>query len=234
MMGHVMIIGPTGSGKTKIAYEWARRHKGELVNLDRAYLYRHFRIATGLQDAIKETGVNRHLYELLEPVEPSLSSLHFLELVESTVKRLENSKKLVVAEGGSTQYVPALLEDSRYSGLFKHIIGVRCPLTNEYIEKYILRIEQAFEEGLAAEIERNLDLYHQSYLIKECHGAVPTVKYLTGELTLQQAKNEILERSLAYRSRQMSIFEQFSNVKWIDGNDTMESISAIEEICSTK
>ncbi len=58
----VIIVGPTGVGKTKVAFELARRvGTGEVVNLDKIYTYRGFPISSGLSDTIKEKGVKRHL-----------------------------------------------------------------------------------------------------------------------------------------------------------------------------
>ena len=230
MTDHVMIIGATGSGKTKIAFELARRRKGEIVNLDRAYLYRGFRIATGLQDAIKEHGVKRHLYELLDPIEPSFPPAQFIQLVEHTVKQVESFNRLAIAEGGSTQYIPALLEQNSQRKIFKHVLGIRCHLTDEHIQKYILRIEQAVDDGLVQEIAANMKAYQESFLIQECHGAIPIVKYLEGRISLQQAKTEILERSLAYKTRQSAMFERLPGVQWIDSENTEDAVRAVESL----
>lgn len=234
MIGNIMIIGPTGSGKTRIAYELARQHEGEIVNLDRAYLYRDFRIVTGLQDAIREQSVKRHLYELLDPAEPSFSSEEFAQMVDVTVGSVESSGKLAIAEGGSTQYIPSVLLANSQRGIFRHVIGIRSPMTDKLIERYKLRIDQAFEAGLAEEIAANMDVYQQSFLIKECHAAIPTMKYLKGAMTLRQAKTEILNRCLAYKTRQAALFESFPCVQWIDFSEIQQAVSAIENICFRK
>ena len=211
-----MIIGPNGVGKTKLAYELARRNNGAIINLDRTYLYKRFPITTGLQDTLSEQGVPRHLYELLEPDEASYSAEDFTALVDQSSGAIQASGCLAVAEGGSTLYVPHLLKLNAQSKRFKHIIGLRFPQQYDVASKYRQRIDQAFEEGLPEELAANLQIYRNSFLIKECHFAVPTVRYLDGHLSLRDAKEEVLQRCLDYKDRQLKLFEGYPEIRWVD------------------
>lgn len=227
----IMIIGPTGTGKTKIAFELARRNRGAIVNLDRTYLYRKFPITTGMQDALNEHGVKRYLYELLDPCQASFTPVQFNELVANAVRVIQSTRDISIAEGGSTQYVPALLESNTVSRLFSHIIGIKLPNGTDPSSRYKDRIDQAFDDGLVDEIRNNLPAYQKSYLIKECHSAIPTIHYLKGELSLEEAKAEILKRLLDYQHHQYAIFSKHPNVQWIDVDTTQQAVDAIEEIC---
>ena len=212
----IMIIGPSGTGKTKIAYELARKNNGAVINLDRAYLYKRFPIATGLQDTLMEQNVPRYLYELLEPDEPSYSADVFAKMVDRVSSEVLASGKLPIVEGGSTIYVPALLALNAEKNLFDHVIGLKFPAEFEIAGRYRQRIDQAFKDGLVEELAAHLTEYRDSYLIKECHAAVPTVRYLDGELSLDDAKSEILKRALNYKDRQMNLFLGFPNIHWMD------------------
>ena len=230
----ILIIGPNGVGKTKIAYELARRYGGEIINLDRTYLYKHFPIATGLEDALKEQGVTRHLYELLEPLEESYSANEYSEIVGETVSQILRSGKLPIAEGASTFYVPAILKLNSKRKLFKNIIGLRFSANDNIEKKYLHRIDQAFREGLVQELEANLPKYKNSFIAKECHSAVPTIRYMNGHLNLSEAKEEILKRCLEYKDRQMKLFSSYSEIKWIEAdgfNDAYAQIERIAELC---
>lgn len=232
MKQRIMIIGPNGVGKTKFAYEFARRHHGQIVNLDRTYLYRHFRLTTGLQDTMSEVGVIRHLYELLEPEDVAYPAPEFSEIVDKTTSHIVQSGHLAVAEGGSTLYVPHLLELNSKKNIFTHVIGLRFSAGYDVEDKYRRRIDQAFSEGLAEELAQNLLRYKQSYLIKECHFAIPTVEYLAGECCLSEAKNEILRRCLEYKDRQLQLFSQYTDVRWLDAGDIPACYLALEELIS--
>ncbi|OQW51514.1 MAG: hypothetical protein A4S09_09800 [Proteobacteria bacterium SG_bin7] len=214
-MKRVMIIGPNGVGKTKMAYDLARKCSGEIVNLDRTYLYKGFPITTGLQDTLKEKDVIRHLYELLEPFEESPPAARFAGSVLNAAQDIIGRGWVAIAEGGSTVYVPYLLEMNAKQRFFDQIIGLRFPEGYRIESDYRARIDQAFDEGLVEELNAGLSKYHESFLIKECHFAVPTIKYIGGEISLADAKEEILIRCLAYQKRQLSLFSKYSQVNWI-------------------
>jgi tRNA A37 N6-isopentenylltransferase MiaA len=227
MTKSIMIIGPNGAGKTKIAFELARRLGGEIVNLDRTYLYKHFPIVTGFQDTKQERGVKRHLYEILEPEEPSFSAADFAKLLIAKKNEIQERGMFSIAEGASTHYVPELIKLNRTQRLFDLIIGVRFPEGEDPSSKYRKRIGQAFDDGMVEELIGNMNLYEKSYLIKDCHAAVPTVDYLRGACTLEEAKQEILRRCLKYGDYQLSLFSGLEDVRWIEGGEVARAVETI-------
>lgn len=210
----ILIVGPNGVGKTKFAFDLARQQNGEVINLDRTYLYKHFPITTGLNDTILETDVEKHLYEVLEPEEESYPAEEYIQLVLQKIEEISAKGKLPIVEGASTVYAPALLEKNAHERIFKHVLGFRFGTSFDIAAKYTHRINQAFNDGLTTELTANRTKYRNSFLIKECHFSVPTIKYLDGEMSLETAKQEILERCLDYKDRQMEIFSFFSNIEW--------------------
>ena len=46
----IAIIGPTAVGKTRLAVQLARRHRGEIINADSRQIYRHMEIGTAKPD----------------------------------------------------------------------------------------------------------------------------------------------------------------------------------------
>lgn len=230
----IMIIGPSGTGKTKIAYELARRSNGAVINLDRAYLYKHFPIATGLQDTLMEQNVPSYLYEMLEPDEPSYSADVFIKMVDRVSSEVLASGRIPIVEGGSTVYVPALLALNAKKNLFKYVIGLKFPVEFDITRRYRQRIDQAFNDGLVEELAAKLSEYRNSYLIKECHAAVPTVRFIDGELSLDDAKSEILKRALNYKDRQLTLFSEYPNIHWIDVSNFGECYQKVETLIHAK
>lgn len=216
MNNTVMVIGPNGVGKTKFAYDLARSQNGEVINLDRTYLYKGFPITTGLQDTLKEQGVRRHFYEVLNPNEESYSTENFVEMVLNKALQLCGDRKLVIAEGASTRYVPALLKRNETQMTFKQVIGLRFSSNYNVVEKYRSRIEDAFNSGLVDELSKSLPDYETSFLIRECHFVVPTVEYIKGRITLQQAKDQVLDRCLKYKDQQLDLFKKYDQIQWIE------------------
>lgn len=224
----VMIIGPNGVGKTKISSELARRYNADILNLDRAYLFKYFPITTGLKDSLKEEGVRRHFCEILEPHEKSFEPSDFEQIIAK--KRYELQNEFVIAEGASTFYVPELLKNNRETKLFSKIIGLRFSAGFDVETQYRIRIDQAFEDGLIEELQANMTKYQESTLIQECHSAVPTIRYLNGEISLADAKDEILERCLKYKDHQLHLFSEYPEVQWVEVSDLKTAFKEVESL----
>src|SRR3546814_12391760 len=60
-------MGPTASGKTALAVEWAQRIGGEIVSVDSALVYRRMNIGTAKPDAQTRAQARHHLLDLREP-----------------------------------------------------------------------------------------------------------------------------------------------------------------------
>ena len=80
-MKAITIIGPNGVGQTAIAFELARRLGGEVINLDKIYLFKYFPISSGLSDTLREKDIQIHLYELLEPDQDIIPGNVYAEMV---------------------------------------------------------------------------------------------------------------------------------------------------------
>jgi len=65
----IAIAGPTGSGKSALASEVARRFGGEIVNYDSVQVYRGFDIGSAKASAAERAIVRHHLIDIREPLE---------------------------------------------------------------------------------------------------------------------------------------------------------------------
>src|SRR5207248_209133 len=63
----VVIVGPTGSGKSHLALRAAERWDGEILNCDSVQIYRHFNIGTAKIPEKERRGIPHHLIDALEP-----------------------------------------------------------------------------------------------------------------------------------------------------------------------
>ena len=59
-----VIVGPTGSGKTALSVELAKRLNSEIVSADSMQVYRQMRIATAKPTSEEIAGVPHHLLDL--------------------------------------------------------------------------------------------------------------------------------------------------------------------------
>ena len=66
----IALMGPTASGKTALAMEWAQRLGGEIVSVDSALVYRGLDIGAAKPDASMLAAVPHHLGDVREPWQP--------------------------------------------------------------------------------------------------------------------------------------------------------------------
>lgn len=132
----LVIVGPTGSGKTELALHLGERLGGEIVSADSQQVYRQMDIGTGKATATERARVPHHLLDVLSPKE-EMTAAQYVELADRAVARFAHHKRPVIIAGGTMLYVRALLH-----GLF---VG---PGANSELRD-VLR-ERAREEGVFA------------------------------------------------------------------------------------
>src|SRR3546814_12430275 len=63
----IALMGPTASGKSALALDWARRLGGEIVSVDSALVYRRLDIGAAKPTAGELAEVPHHLVDLRDP-----------------------------------------------------------------------------------------------------------------------------------------------------------------------
>ena len=72
----IAIVGPTATGKSKLALELARRFDGEIVNGDSRQVYRKLDIGTAKPSPQERDQVPHHLVDIVDPDEPYSLALY--------------------------------------------------------------------------------------------------------------------------------------------------------------
>jgi len=106
----VAIVGPTGSGKSAIAIELARRLGGEIVNADSRQIYRGMDIGTAKPTPEERRSVRHHLYDIVDPTDEYSLALYKRD-ARAMLEKLWEQDTFGWVVGGTGQYVWALLED---------------------------------------------------------------------------------------------------------------------------
>jgi tRNA dimethylallyltransferase len=107
---HALILtGPTGSGKSRLALTLAERLGAEIVAMDSMTLYRGMDIGTAKPTAEDRRRVPHHLLDVLDPWE-SASVAWWLERAALCCREIENRGRRVLFVGGTPLYLRALLQ----------------------------------------------------------------------------------------------------------------------------
>jgi tRNA dimethylallyltransferase len=104
----VVIVGPTGAGKTRLAIDLARRVGGEIVSADSQQVYRGMDIGTGKATAAERAEIPHHLIDVVRPDE-EMTAARFAALADAALADLAARGAPAIVCGGTGLYVRILL-----------------------------------------------------------------------------------------------------------------------------
>ncbi|CAN6327377.1 unnamed protein product [Urochloa humidicola] len=109
--GMVVIVGATGTGKTKLSIDAARALGGEVVNADKIQLYAGLDITTNKVPLDDRRGVPHHLLGAVRPDAGELPPSTFRSVAAATAASIAARRRVPVVAGGSNSLIHALLAD---------------------------------------------------------------------------------------------------------------------------
>lgn len=106
----IVIVGPTGSGKSATAMHLAHRFPVEIINADARAFYRGMDIGTAKPTLRDRERVAHHLVDILGPADP-MSLATFQDMTTQAIADVHGRSMLPVLVGGTPQYVNAVVEN---------------------------------------------------------------------------------------------------------------------------
>jgi tRNA dimethylallyltransferase len=110
----VILLGPTGTGKSKLAIQLAEELGGEIISADSMQVYRYMDIGTAKPTIDDQKRVRHHLIDLVAPDQPFHAAL-YRTLGRKTVDQLFQSKKHIWVVGGTGLYIKTLTQGLFFS-----------------------------------------------------------------------------------------------------------------------
>ena len=110
----ISIVGPTASGKTKLAVKLAQKFNGEIVSADSMQIYKGMQIATAKPTFAETEGVKHHLIDFVSPDE-TYSVAMFVKDASKCIADIYSRGKLPFIVGGTGLYVDSLLNNITFS-----------------------------------------------------------------------------------------------------------------------
>jgi tRNA dimethylallyltransferase len=105
----IVIIGPTGSGKSELALEMAEQLGGEIVNCDSVQVYRGLDIGAAKTPPDQRRGIPHHLIDVIGPGE-ELTAGAYATAARPLIKDIQKRDRLPIVVGGTGLYLRALVD----------------------------------------------------------------------------------------------------------------------------
>ena len=107
----IIIVGPTGSGKSKLAIELALKLNGEIISADSKQNFKYLDIASAKVSKEEQNLIPHHLLSFID-YDGSYSSLSFASDALKCIEDIRKRGKIPIIAGGTFYYIESLLFDS--------------------------------------------------------------------------------------------------------------------------
>jgi tRNA dimethylallyltransferase len=105
----VVVLGPTGSGKTSLSVALGRQFYGEIVSCDSVAVYRGLEIGSAKPSAEQRRQVPHHLLDLVAPDEFCTAG-DYAQAARAAITGITSRGRLPIVSGGTGLYLRALLQ----------------------------------------------------------------------------------------------------------------------------
>jgi len=151
----VVVLGPTGSGKTALALGLAERFGGEIVSCDSVAVYRGMEIGTAKPTSEERARVRHHLIDVTDLDQPFTAG-EYSRQARAALKDIAERGKLPIVTGGTGLYLRALTEGLIMVPARQEGLRERLALSRErHGEGWLHRVLQRMDPASAARIHAN-------------------------------------------------------------------------------
>ena len=234
-MQTIVILGPTGSGKTGISIKIAKKINGEIISADSRAIYKGMDIGTAKPTKEEMQGVPHWGIDLVNPNE-RFTVADWKEYTESKIKEIKARDKVPIIVGGTGLYIDALIYDYHFKGPTGAKIGdfeqKSCSDRTEIKGDYLLIGIKWDTPLLRARLKARLDQMFRDDLYKETktlvqkygwdNGAMKSDiyeyawKYMNNELSFNEAKEKCFYEDWHLAKRQLTWFKRNPAIHWLE------------------
>jgi len=111
-----VIVGPTGIGKSQLAFRLALALDGEIVVADSKQVYRRLDIATNKPSPEQREQVRYHLVDFIDPAD-GFNAAQYVQGARAAIADIASRGRTPIVEGGTMLYVDALCDGFSLTGV---------------------------------------------------------------------------------------------------------------------
>lgn len=109
----IVIVGPTGVGKTKLSIELAKRLDGEIINGDSVSIYKGLDIGSAKPTIEEREGIVHHLIDICD-IDDNYTVYEYQRDVRRLIDDISKRGKRIIIVGGTGLYIKAALYDYKF------------------------------------------------------------------------------------------------------------------------
>ncbi len=176
----ITILGPTATGKTKLAAKLAHHFNGEIISADSRQVYKRMDIGTGkdLNDYVVDgNSIPYHLIEIIEP-QDEFNLYSFIENFNIAFNDIVKRKKFPFLVGGTGLYLSSILQ--KYELKKADFVVVK------KFETYSLDELKKLLVNLNPKLHNTTDLINRERIIK---AIIIEQSYIKDKLKVEQIKS---------------------------------------------
>lgn len=104
----IVVLGSTGTGKTKLSIELARRFGAEIISADSMQVYKGLDIVTAKATKVEQSMAKHHLLDIVDAGN-KFSVVDFRDSALPIIDNLLDKKKIPILVGGTNYYIESIL-----------------------------------------------------------------------------------------------------------------------------
>lgn len=230
----LVILGPTGSGKTSISIELAKKLNGEIISADSRAIYKGMDIGTAKPTVEERAGIPHYGLDLVTP-DQRFTVADWKSYAASKIADIKSRGKLPIIVGGTGLYIDALIYDYKFKGPTGHkigdneqkscsdrteikgnfyLIGIKWT-TEELRTRLNKRITQMFSPELYSEVKKLVQTYGWDNQAMKSDIYEYAYKYMSGELSLDEARKKCFYEDWHLAKRQITWFKRNDKIIWL-------------------
>lgn len=109
----IVIVGPTGIGKTKLSIELAKKLDAEIINGDSVSIYKRLDIGSAKPSLKEREGIPHHLIDIRD-VNEEYTVFDYQKDVRRLIDEITSRNKRIIIVGGTGLYIKAALYDYKF------------------------------------------------------------------------------------------------------------------------
>lgn len=110
----IVIVGPTGVGKTKLSIELAKKFNAEIINFDSVQVYKKLNIGSAKVTKDEMENIPHHLIDFVN-INKNYTVFDYQTDARRVISQIEKKQKNIIMVGGTGLYIKSTLYDYNFS-----------------------------------------------------------------------------------------------------------------------